>query len=119
MRSTGVDALAIAIGTLHGTYRAEPRLDYDRLQRIASTAEVPLVLHGGSGLSDAAFAEAISRGVSKVNVFTDINLAAAAACAEALASGKRALTDLIPVEVAAVEAAVAEKLRVFGSIGRA
>ncbi len=119
VRATGVDALAIAIGTLHGTYRAEPRLDYERLSRIASMTEVPLVLHGGSGLSDRAFAEAIARGISKVNVFTDINLAAAAACGRALASGAAGLTDLIPLEVAAVESAVAEKIQVFGSVGRA
>ena len=119
VRSTGVDALAIAVGTLHGTYRAEPRLDYGRISRVASLVELPLVLHGGSGLSDAAFREAITRGISKVNVFTDINLAAADACGRALASGKRGMTDLIALDVAAVEAAVAEKMEVFGSVGKA
>ncbi len=119
VRATGVDALAIAVGTLHGTYRVEPRLDFERLSRIASLTELPLVLHGGSGLSDAAFRDAITRGISKINVFTDINLAAAAACEKALQAGKKGMTELIPFMVSAVEAAVAEKLSVFGSIGKA
>jgi len=116
---TGVDALAIAVGTAHGHYKAKPKLDFDRIARIASLLSIPLVLHGGSGLSDSDFRTTIARGISKVNIFTDINTAAATAAGVALASGKTAMTDLIPGEVDAVEAAVTEKLKLFGSTGRA
>jgi len=116
---TGVDALAIAVGTAHGHYREKPKLDFARIERIASLIPIPLVLHGGSGLSDADFRETIARGISKVNIFTDINCAGAAAAKQALSNGKSALTDLIPGEVAAVEAVVAEKMRLFGSTGKA
>ncbi len=119
VRSTGVDALAVAVGTVHGHYRAAPRLDFSRIASIAQAVEVPLVLHGGSGLSDVDFARSIELGISKVNIFTDINCAAASACDRALRSGKTALTDLIPLEVEAVESSVAEKIRLFGSEGKA
>ena len=116
---TGVDALAIAVGTAHGHYKAKPKLDFDRIEKIASLLSIPLVLHGGSGLSDSDFRTTIARGISKVNIFTDINTAAATAADAALGNGKTALTDLIPGEVDAVEAAVTEKLKLFGSTGRA
>lgn len=116
---TGVDALAIAVGTAHGHYKAKPKLDFARIEKIASIIPTPLVLHGGSGLTDADFKETIARGISKVNIFTDINCAGADAAKEALANGKSALTDLIPGEVVAIEAAVAEKMRLFGSTGKA
>jgi fructose-bisphosphate aldolase class II len=116
---TGVDALAIAVGTAHGHYKAKPKLDFDRIAKIASLLSIPLVLHGGSGLSDGDFRTTIARGISKVNIFTDINTAAATAAGVALAGGKTAMTDLIPSEVDAVEAAVTEKLKLFGSTGRA
>ena len=115
---TGVDALAIAVGTAHGHYKAKPKLDFDRIEKIASLLSIPLVLHGGSGLSDSDFRTTIARGISKVNIFTDINTAAATAAGAALGNGKTALTDLIPGEVDAVEAAVTEKLKLFGSTSR-
>ena len=115
---TGVDALAIAVGTAHGHYKAKPKLDFDRIEKIASLLSIPLVLHGGSGLSDSDFRTTIARGISKVNIFTDINTAAATAAGAALGKGKTALTDLIPGEVDAVEAAVTEKLKLFGSTSR-
>lgn len=122
---TGVDALAIAVGTAHGHYKSAPKLDFDRIAKIASLVDVPLVLHGGSGLTDADFRTAIARGIAKVNIFTDINTAGARAAAAALGCGKPGepfrggLTDLIPHEVAAISASVAEKMRLFGSTGRA
>jgi fructose-bisphosphate aldolase, class II len=116
---TGVDALAIAVGTAHGHYKFKPKLDFDRISRIASLVGIPLVLHGGSGLSDGDFKAAIARGIAKVNIFTDINSAAAQAARDATAGGKGALTDLIPLEVEATRAAVVEKMRLFGSVGKA
>jgi len=119
VESTGVDALAIAVGTAHGHYKFKPKLDFDRIAKIASLISIPLVLHGGSGLSDDDFKTAIARGICKVNIFTDINTAGATAAAAALQAGKTALTDLVLPEVAAIEASVTEKLSLFGSTGKA
>lgn len=69
---TGVDALAVSIGTVHGPYRAAPRLDLNRLRAIRAKAEVPLVLHGGSGLSDLDFKNCVQGGISKINIYTEI-----------------------------------------------
>jgi len=116
---TGVDALAIAVGTAHGHYKFKPKLDFDRIAKIASLVSIPLVLHGGSGLSDEDFKTAILRGISKVNIFTDINTAGATAAAALINEGKTALTDLIPGEVTAVETSVTEKMKLFSSAGKA
>ena len=67
---TGVDALAIAIGTAHGVYKGEPELDFDRLEEINNKVEIPLVLHGASGVSEKDVRNAVSLGINKVNVNT-------------------------------------------------
>lgn len=69
---TGVDFLAIAIGTAHGLYDGEPQLDLDLLHEIRGRVDIPLVLHGGSGLSDVQFRSAIAAGISKINIATDL-----------------------------------------------
>jgi len=71
VEKTGVDALAIAIGTAHGVYQGEPELDFDRLKEINEKANMPLVLHGASGVSDDDVRRAVSLGINKVNVNTD------------------------------------------------
>ncbi|MCD7817593.1 MAG: class II fructose-bisphosphate aldolase [Clostridiales bacterium] len=110
---TGVDALAIAVGTSHGAYKLPPKLDFERIETIANTISVPLVLHGGSGLADSDFRMAIQKGISKVNIFTDINMAAASAQKEALEAGKTGLTDLIPYTVEAVKKETMKKIKLF------
>jgi ketose-bisphosphate aldolase len=74
---TGVDFLAIAIGSAHGVYRGEPRLDIDLLQEIRQRVDIPLVLHGGSGIPDEQFRAAILAGISKVNIATDLYMTTA------------------------------------------
>jgi fructose-bisphosphate aldolase class II len=71
---TGIDALAAAFGTVHGVYLKKPRLDIDRLERIRKSAGVPIVMHGGSGLSDEDFNRTIDRGVAKINYYTGMAL---------------------------------------------
>ncbi|AKA70375.1 tagatose bisphosphate family class II aldolase [Clostridium scatologenes] len=71
---TGVDSLAIAIGTAHGLYKGEPKLDFDRLVEIRKKVEVPLVLHGASDVPDELVKKAISLGICKVNVATDLKI---------------------------------------------
>jgi len=72
---SNVDALAVAIGTAHGVYKGEPNLDFDRLEVINSKVEIPLVLHGASGVSDDDVMKTISLGINKVNVNTDFQQA--------------------------------------------
>ena len=73
VEKTKVDALAIAIGNMHGHYRGEPRLDFERLEAIKKITPAALVLHGGSGISDPDFVKAIRKGIRKVNIYTAMN----------------------------------------------
>ena len=72
VNETGVNALAVAIGTAHGFYKKEPKLDFERLQEIAAATDVPLVLHGGSGVPAESVKKAVKSGICKVNVATEI-----------------------------------------------
>ena len=71
---TGVTSLAVAIGTAHGVYKGVPKLDLDRLAEIRKVVDIPLVLHGASGLSEEAVVESIKRGICKVNFATELRL---------------------------------------------
>lgn len=73
---TGVDSLAVSIGTAHGEYKGIPHLNFDRLKQIADRVNVPLVLHGGSGSGDENLTKAVQLGICKVNIFTDLTIAA-------------------------------------------
>lgn len=75
VEKTGIDSLAIAIGTAHGLYTAEPKLDFERLTEIRQRVDVPLVLHGASGLPTRDITRAISLGICKVNVATELKIA--------------------------------------------
>ena len=116
---TGVDALAVAVGNAHGDYKFPPKLDFQRIRDIADRTGVPLVLHGGSGLSDHDFRTAIREGICKVNIFTDIDKAGKAGIEEGLAAGAKSMMGLIPYEIAAMKKVVAGKMELFGSIGKA
>ncbi len=115
VQKTGVDALAIAVGSAHGAYKLPPKLDFQRIKDIAEQIHIPLVLHGGSGLSDADFTKAIDAGISKINIFTDINVAAAKAAVEHQASTDKGMTERIPSMVKAVEEATLAKMKLFMS----
>ena len=116
---TGVDALAVAVGNAHGDYKFPPKLDFQRIRDIAERTGVPLVLHGGSGLADDDFRIAIKEGICKVNIFTDIDKAGKAGIEEGLAAGAKSMMGLIPYEIAAMKRVVANKMELFGSIGKA
>jgi fructose-bisphosphate aldolase class II len=85
---TGVDILAVAIGTAHGNYQKAPELDLELLAEIRMRCDVPLALHGGSGLSDDQFRAAIKAGICKINVFTDLAEAAFSEVRQAVESEK-------------------------------
>ena len=116
---TGIDALAIAVGNAHGAYKLPPQLDFERIREIADVVDVPLVLHGGSGLSDKDFQLAIQAGISKINIFTDINVAAVEAKFRQFSSMDKGVIDLIPAEVEAVKQECMKKMELFDSSGKA
>ena len=74
VKRTGVDSLAVAIGTAHGVYKGEPKLDLDRLSEIRKVVDIPLVLHGTSGVPDKTVKECVKRGICKVNYATDLRI---------------------------------------------
>ena len=113
VEKTQVDALAIAVGSAHGAYKFPPKLDFARIQTIHDTLPTPLVLHGGSGLTDDDFRQAIQSGISKINIFTDINVAQANAARAALENGAKDMTTIIPYEVEAVKRETERKMRLF------
>ena len=79
VKETGIDALACAFGTAHGFYKDAPKLDFERLSKIYSMIDVPIVMHGGSGVSEDDYREVIRRGVRKINYYTYMAKAGAAA----------------------------------------
>ena len=115
---TGVDALAVAIGTAHGVYKSKPRLDIDRLSSIRAAVDTPLVLHGGSGLSDDDFRNTIRAGIAKVNIFTDLCLAGDAGMRSGLSDGVGYL-ETRNRKVAAIREVVKNKIDLFGCAGKA
>ena len=118
VQKTGVDALAIAVGNAHGAYKLPPKLDFERIRTIAKTVDVPLVLHGGSGLTDNDFKQAIKDGISKVNIFTDINIAAVKAEFSRFTDMNKGIIDLIPAAVEAIKQESMKKMELFGSVGK-
>jgi fructose-bisphosphate aldolase class II len=141
---TGIDSLAIAVGTSHGAYKfkGEPRLAFDRISTIASLVDVPLVLHGASGVNqehvelansfgaeiagargvpDEAITEAIKLGISKVNIDTDMRIAFTAYLRRSLGENKKNIDPRKYLGAAreAVGEVVRPKMRLFGSEGKA
>lgn len=113
VNDTGIDALACAFGTAHGFYKAEPKLDFERLSKIHSLISVPIVMHGGSGVSEQDYREVIKRGVRKVNYYTYM----AAAGGEAV-SGKsyKQFHDALLDGKAAMKENVKKAIRVFSNM---
>jgi len=121
VRETGVVSLAVAIGTAHGQYKGVPELDFPRLEKIISLVKIPIVLHGSSGVPDDAVRRAISLGVCKVNIDTNIREAFVDGARKVLEDNPREIDPrkmLGPARDAAVEV-IRDKIRVFGSSGKA
>jgi tagatose 1,6-diphosphate aldolase GatY/KbaY len=117
---THVDMLAICIGNVHGHYSSTPRLDFSRLRTIRQSIDIPLVLHGASGLPEAMIRQAIIMGICKFNVNTDLRDAYLATLKESfLKTDSVELVSLLDRSVNNMQAVVAEKLQLFGSIGKA
>ena len=113
-RRAEIDALAVAIGTAHGKYKTKPVLDINRLAQIYAVSEKPLVLHGGSGLTDDDFRNTIANGIRKINICTEMCIAAREAY---LASANHEI--LFDDAKNAVKKVVKGKMQLFGSSGKA
>jgi fructose-bisphosphate aldolase class II len=117
---TRVDCLAVSIGTVHGRLRGRPKLDCERLKRIHEAVRLPLVIHGGTGLSDDQFRRLISLGVAKINYYTALSDTAADAIRENARNNNRAgYTALLKDVREAIAIEVERCHRVFGAAGRA
>ena len=120
IRLTGVEALAIAIGNLHGRYVATPKLNIERLKEIASRNELPLVLHGGSGTSEEDFKACIHNGICKINVATALQMAVTDAVRKYLSENESAgYIDTKSVIVEATKESVKQHMLLFESNGKA
>ncbi len=116
---TGIDMLAVCIGNAHGHYRSPPQLDFDRLAAVRAAVNVPLVLHGASGLPEAQVREAITRGVRKFNVNTEVRAAYIDAMRETyMTPAGPDLLDAMRASVDAMQRVIAGKLILFGSTDR-
>ena len=118
VKQTGVDALAVAIGTAHGVYKTKPKMNLERLSEIRKRIDTPLVLHGGSGLSDDDFRNTIKCGIAKMNIFTDLCLAGKEAMEEGLAKDLDYL-NIRNLKVEKIKNAVKNKMELFGSVNKA
>lgn len=118
---TGVDSLAVGIGTAHGVYKGEPKLQFDILSQIREVVDIPLVLHGTSGVPDEAVEECIKRGICKVNYATDLRIAFTNGLNKYLAENPDTID---PKKYSAagreeVKKYVMSKMKVCGSVGKA
>lgn len=114
---SGVDALAVAFGTAHGVYLKKPKLDIERLKSIKKVSPVPLVMHGGSGLSGEDFKHSIAAGISKINYYTGMALKAANSIALNIASSKETVFyhQIMMWTIDAIKEDVKDSMRLFGS----
>jgi len=123
IRKTGIDVFAPAIGNAHGVYRAEPRLDAQRVSDIVAAEPIPIALHGGTGMTDAQFSDLIERGCAKVNISTALKITYMKSNLAFLRGAEERDSWDPPSLFTAVRAAVkdmaAEHMSRFGSVGKA
>ncbi|MDQ0204020.1 class II fructose-bisphosphate aldolase [Pectinatus haikarae] len=117
IEETGIDALAVSIGTAHGIYISEPKLNIERLQEITAASKVPLVLHGGSGTPETELRAAVSNGITKINVYSDLRIALGEGLKSAAVNKRR---DPLPDKAfssikEAIGQVVGDRIELFGS----
>lgn len=121
VKATGVCCLAVLIGNAHGHYKKPPKLDIERVKAIRAAANIPLVLHGGSGIPDDQVKAAIAAGIRKMNIGTDVCCSFADGTAKVLADPARSLAVDVFMKkaIAAVRELAADKIRLVGADGKA
>jgi len=114
VEQTGVDALAVSIGTVHGMYKGTPKIDVGILKEIAALVDIPLVLHGGSGTPPEIIQECIQNGIAKINVNTEISVYTVEKVQELLSSGKKYhLSNIALNEVTYIKEVVKKYMAMF------
>lgn len=121
VEDTDIDTLAIAIGTAHGMYKGEPKLDFERLKKIKDLVDIPLVLHGASGVPDDSIRKAIELGICKINIATEVKLPMARAIQDCFNENPQENDPRVYMGKAkeAVEKVVRQKIRLCGCSGLA
>lgn len=120
VKQTGVDSLAVAIGTAHGVYKSEPKLDFERLQKMHEIIDIPLVLHGASGVDSESVKRAIKNGICKVNIATELKIPFAETIKQYFEDNPQANDPrkyLTPA-IEKVKEVVIEKIKMCGSLNR-
>lgn len=116
-RATGVDALAIAFGTAHGFYNAQPKLDFDVVKNVKAATDLPLVMHGGSGVSEEGFKKAIAGGIRKINYYSYMSKAGYEAAKKEIEAGNsKYLHDVEFAAMQAMKEDVKNAIRVFANL---
>ena len=120
VNKTGIDCLAVAIGTQHGPYRTTPKLDIERLRKIRQQVRIPLVLHGASGLLDRQIKEVIEAGISKINIATELKTAFTDAVRKYLMvhTSESDMRWYLQAGQKAVNEVAKQKIKLFGSAGK-
>ena len=121
VEETNVDSLAIAVGTAHGVYKGEPKLDFDRIKTIKGMLNMPLVLRGSSGVPEEAIKKAVSLGINKINIDTDLRIAFANGVKDFIKENPENIDPrkILGPAKEAMKEAVKQKMHLFGSVGRA
>lgn len=118
--ATGVDCLAVSVGTVHGRMQGEPELDFDRLAEINQALQIPLVIHGGTGLGDQQFRKLIDNGVTKINYYTALSDAAGRSIRETVQDDdSTSYTRLVAGTADAIRQEAARCIELWGSANRA
>ncbi|WP_208586073.1 class II fructose-1,6-bisphosphate aldolase [Gracilibacillus suaedae] len=120
VEETKVDALAAALGSVHGEYKGEPKFAFDLMKEISEGTDIPLALHGGSGIPDHQIVQAIEYGHAKINVNTESNKAWAETLRKLLTNDPKLFSppDILGSGMDAITQVVQEKMRLFGSVNR-
>lgn len=125
VKNTNIDCLAPALGSVHGFYKGEPKLDFEKMEQIKTATNLPLVLHGGTGIPADMIKKAITLGVSKINVNTECQLYFQEATRKYIEAGKDLEgkgfdpRKLLAPGAEAIKTCVKEKMELFGCIGKA
>jgi fructose-bisphosphate aldolase class II len=121
VKETGVDALAVSIGTLHGLYKGTPHLDFERIAQLRAACPIPLVLHGGSDTPDQDLRRAIEIGIDKINIWTDVRIPFLQTLKEKLDApiGKIEVHEAFGAARSAVTEVIRQKNQLLGSAGKA
>lgn len=118
---THIDALAVAYGTVHGKYVLKPKLDFERLERIKNLIGIPLVMHGGSGLSTEEYVKSIECGIAKINYYSSLAFKISSTIKEKLNNEQRDVYfhDVVSWSIEAIIEHVTNIMKIFGSSGKA